>query len=281
MSGTQTNPDHSHPCSITLASISFICFPHLFPLSIFLCNITHSQVKATFLINKKSKTNLHFYLQGAGPDYLLRCRTFLLLQVLLELLQLLVNLLWIDLPLTFLLRRDELRCKNWHSSKKVSRPALRWSLDHETDRVESAIWAIWPVIASTVAIKRSICSRKGPVLKPDLDPDGPATSTILSSSSSTFTVFFFLFSPPCSDVAASFSFASFSFALPFPLSTTGPGPPTSGNLHFSFKPAHFMHARCFGFSRSRSHTAQCFAQRTHLQKGVSKTKTKESRNDLK
>jgi len=59
MSGTWTNPDHLRPCSITLTSISFICFSYLFPLSVSLCNITHSQVKATFLVNK-SKTNLHF-----------------------------------------------------------------------------------------------------------------------------------------------------------------------------------------------------------------------------
>jgi len=45
--------DHSRPCSITLTSVSFIYFPHLFSLSVFLCNITHSQIKATFLINKK------------------------------------------------------------------------------------------------------------------------------------------------------------------------------------------------------------------------------------
>jgi len=30
MSGTRTNPDHSRPCSITLTSVSLICFPYLF-----------------------------------------------------------------------------------------------------------------------------------------------------------------------------------------------------------------------------------------------------------
>ena len=48
-------PDHLRPCSITLASISFICFSYLVPLSVSLCNTTHSQIKATSVINKKVK----------------------------------------------------------------------------------------------------------------------------------------------------------------------------------------------------------------------------------
>ena len=265
MSGTRTNPDHSHPCSITLASVSFICFSYLFPLSVSLCNITHSQVKAIFLINK-SKTNLHFLftrsldrtiysgtpLSGFSCSSWSPCTSCSTSSGL------------TSAPLSSDSSSSQGAVKKRHSSRKVLRPALRQSLDRNMDRMESAIWAICPVIASTAAVSLSIRSRKGPVLKQDLDPDGPATSTISSSLMMTFAVFFFFrFSPPHGDVAV-----PCSFTLPFALSTTRPSSPTSGHSHFSFSPAHFMHALCLGLCQVRVYSGRGSGQvRTKADKG--------------
>jgi len=46
-------PDHSRPCSITLASVSFTCFSYLFPLSVsFYLVISLTKLRSLFFINK-------------------------------------------------------------------------------------------------------------------------------------------------------------------------------------------------------------------------------------
>ena len=102
MSGTWTNPDHSRPCSITLASISFICFSYLSLLSVSLYLVVSlTKPRSLFFINKEVKL-IYILFTKSGPDHLLRHTAARVLLLLLEPLDLLLDLLRVDLCLAVL-----------------------------------------------------------------------------------------------------------------------------------------------------------------------------------
>ena len=102
----------------------------------------------------------------------------------------------------------------WHSSRNISRVQPTWSLDHAMEHCACLIRRTSPVSSPINSTSQSIRSRNAWFPDPpDPDFDGPATSWISSSATTTADFLtFFCFSPPRRD------------GLGLGLVHTGPGP---------------------------------------------------------
>jgi len=153
MSGTRTNPDHLHPCNNTLT----LCFSYPFHSQSLLSvsNLVSLTLSLSPVFSYKTKVKqIYILFTRSRPDHLLWHTAARFLFLLLEPLDLLFNLLWVDLRLTILRLLGLIPgcCEETALLENVSRPALRQLFDHDTDHVESMIQAICPVITSTVAV---------------------------------------------------------------------------------------------------------------------------------